>query len=110
MVRQQKEKNIQSTILKWLRQYGYFVWKWQVGGTYNARSGSFIPSTFKGAPDIAILHEGKFITFEVKTKTGRQTDSQKVFGDRIIKNGGYYSVVRSLEEVKNILENIKKQG
>lgn len=95
-----KESQIQSEILKFLRLQGCFVFKWGVGGTYIPATGKFIPSTFKGAPDIGWLYKGRFIGIEVKTPTGEQSPIQKAFEKFMVDNGGEYYIARSLLEAK----------
>ncbi len=57
-----------------------------------------------GCPDLVILHRGRFIGLEVKApKTGRLSDHQATVADQIVQAGGFYSVVRSVEEVERCL-------
>ncbi len=56
-----------------------------------------------GAPDLFILCRGTFIGIEVKTPKGKLSDSQKVACDDIILAGGAWGVVRSLDDVYNLL-------
>ena len=44
------------------------------------------------------------IYLEVKTKTGRQSHHQKLFQQRIESAGGFYYVVRSIDDVKKAFE------
>jgi len=53
-----------------------------------------------GVADILLLLDGRFIAIEVKTRVGKLSDNQKLFGQQVVKNGGTYLVVRSLEEFK----------
>ena len=54
---------------------------------------------FKGMSDIAGCYHSLYIAIEVKTKTGKQSEDQKVF-EKDIKNAqGEYWLVRSLEEL-----------
>lgn len=72
-----------------------------VVGTILAKSTGLTP----GASDtIVILPSGKLIFVEFKTKTGKQTKSQKNFEKRV-KNLGYeYKIIRSLDEFKKIIK------
>ena len=58
----------------------------------------------KGFPDIIVVVDGYFIGLEVKTLIGRQSEHQKAMEKLIIENGGVYVVVRSLDDVINILK------
>lgn len=59
----------------------------------------------KGIPDIILIKGGKFIGLEVKAPKGVLSDSQKEFAKDIEANGGYYYVVRSIDDVQKILED-----
>ena len=59
----------------------------------------------KGFPDILILVNGTCIGLEVKTATGRQSTEQKAVQECFYLQKAKYYIVRSLEEVKKILEN-----
>lgn len=57
-----------------------------------------------GVPDLCILHRGRFFGLEVKApKTGRLSEHQANAADAIVQAGGFYSVVRSVEEVERCL-------
>jgi hypothetical protein len=53
----------------------------------------------RGVPDILCLREGRFIGIEVKTPGGHLSDDQAMFGRDIVKNGGDFFAVHSVEEV-----------
>lgn len=57
----------------------------------------------KGFPDILILKSGRTIGIEIKTSTGRQSKEQKLIEQNFIEQGMEYYVVRSIEDVINIL-------
>jgi hypothetical protein len=57
-----------------------------------------------GTPDLVILHRGRFFGLEVKApQGGRLSDNQADAADAIVNAGGFYSVVRSVEEVERCL-------
>jgi hypothetical protein len=56
-----------------------------------------------GAPDLFVVHEGRFLGLEVKTEKGRLQDSQRSAADDITGAGGAYSVVRSIDDVCAVL-------
>ncbi len=74
------EKHIQKACLDYLKMKGYLAWRNQTTGTYNAKSGGFIPSQAVGAPDILMLHKGVFYGIEIKTDKGVLSDAQRAFG------------------------------
>jgi len=56
--------------------------------------------TRAGFPDLAFLWHGKFYAFEVKTQKGRQSPAQKDWQGAITNAGGFYAVVRSVDDAK----------
>jgi hypothetical protein len=56
-----------------------------------------------GVPDLIVLHRGRFMGLEVKAEKGRLSDNQADAADAIVNAGGFYSVVRSVEEVERCL-------
>jgi hypothetical protein len=63
-----------------------------------------------GFPDIIMLHEGALFAFEVKTPRGRATPDQSAVGAIIEANHGVWAVVRSIDEVKAVIEATKDLG
>ena len=93
------EKEIQKSILDYLKLKGYMAWKNSTVGIFNKKSGGYIPSQSVGAPDIFMLTKGVFWGIEVKTPTGKLSDNQKHFGGNIKANGGKYLVAYSVDDV-----------
>lgn len=56
-----------------------------------------------GDPDLICCIDGRFVAIEVKTPEGRQSDIQKQRELEIMDSGGWYFVVRSLDDLKSIL-------
>jgi hypothetical protein len=69
-----------------------FYWK-EHGGPYGTA----------GIPDIIVCYRGRFIAFEVKTKNNQPTVLQKTTIRKILQAGGYALVVRSVEEVAQVI-------
>lgn len=59
-----------------------------------------------GVPDLCLLHRGRFIGIEVKAEKGRLSENQANASDAIVKAGGLYSVVRSVEEAERYLRSV----
>lgn len=88
------EKDIVNRIIKYLRTLPQtFVWK-EHGGMYGTA----------GIPDVICCHRGRFIAFEVKTDTGKATLLQEITLKRISEAGGLSRLVRTVDEVKQIME------
>lgn len=91
-----KENDIVKAILKYLKTVPYcFSWK-EHGGMYGTA----------GIPDIIACVNGRFIAFEVKTKIGKTTALQDATIRKINAAGGTAVVVRSVAEVRTIIEGL----
>ncbi len=89
-----KENDIVKAILKHLKTVpNCFCWK-EHGGMYGTA----------GIPDIICCISGQFYAFEVKTSTGKTTPLQDATIRKINNCGGKAYVVRSVNEVKEILQ------
>lgn len=90
------EKDTVKSIVRYLKTLPQtFVWK-EHGGMYGTA----------GIPDVICCHKGRFIAFEVKTETGKATLLQEITLRRITEAGGKAVLVRSLDEVKAVMEDL----
>jgi hypothetical protein len=82
------------------------AWHTPNGGKRGAKSGRMMKKlgTRAGFPDLAFLWRGKFYALEVKTSTGQQRVSQRDWEKHITDAGGYYEIVRSVEETVIVLK------
>lgn len=85
------EAQIQNKIIKYLNGLGAYTVK-------------TISTNRSGTPDVICCLEGKFIAFEVKTQKGRVSELQKHHIEEINNRGGLAAVVRSVEEVKEMVK------
>jgi len=91
------EKAITTAVMRYLKTLPYcFAWK-QHGGMYGVA----------GLPDIIVCYHGRFIAFEVKTPTGKLTKLQESTLRKIKNAKGEAFKVTSIEEVKEIISNLK---
>jgi len=90
-----RESEIQSAIVRALRQLGFLVFHIPNQATYGLRRYSGMVS---GAPDLVVLKDGKVWFFEVKADRGRQSYAQRVIGEAIASEGFTYAIVRSVED------------
>ena len=88
------EKQIENQIKKYLDSIGAYWFKHHATRYSKA-----------GVPDIIALHKGRFIGIEVKTDTGVLSELQRRNIVKIATNGGIGIVARSVEEVKEVMEN-----
>lgn len=96
------EKDIQNAICDYLALKGYFFWRNNTVGLYDAKSGGYrsMPKYAKaGVPDIILVKDGTFIGLEVKTPKTQQSDAQVAFESGVTKAGGRYHVARSVDDV-----------
>lgn len=63
-----------------------------------------------GAPDLVMIHQGEFYAFEVKAEGNYQQQNQKAAQASIEANGGRYFVVRSVDDVAEIMADHKQQS
>ncbi len=87
------EKDIVKAIMAYLKTVPKcFCWK-EHGGMYGTA----------GVPDIIACVSGMFYAFEVKTETGETTTLQDVTIRKIRACGGTAVVVRSVDEVRAVI-------
>lgn len=87
------EAQLQTKVMRYLKSKGIYSRK--IHDTYTS-----------GLPDVICCINGMFVSFELKSATGTQSKIQIAEESKIIKAGGKYFLVRSLDEVKNILNNL----
>lgn len=94
------ERDIVAAIMRLLKRTPRcFCWK-EHGGMYG----------MAGIPDIIACVNGRFVAFEVKTKTGRLSKLQEVTLGRIRDAGGKAYMVKSAAEVAGILKEMEVEG
>lgn len=90
------ESDIVKAIMKYLKSVPRcFCWK-EHGGMYGTA----------GIPDIIACINGHFFGFEVKTDIGKPTKLQESTIRKILAAGGTAVVVRSVDEVKAVVNGI----
>lgn len=61
-----------------------------------------------GIPDIIVCYRGRFLAFEVKTQRGKPSVLQTATIRQIIRAGGIATIVRSVGEVREIIEALER--
>lgn len=102
------ESMIQRAILDYLETVDNIYFFRAGSGAFQTAQGRYVKTGRPGVPDIVACINGKFIGLEVKTETGSQSKAQKEAEINIAKSGGKYFIVRSVQDVKNIIGGIKK--
>jgi hypothetical protein len=106
------EKEIENAILEFLNyQVGVFAFKVNTMGVYDQRGGFYrklSKHVIPGTPDVIACVDGLFAGFEIKTKTGRQSNEQKLFQEKLIsKSNGLYFIVRSVKDAEQALASVR---
>jgi hypothetical protein len=91
-VRTIPESAIQAHIKHYLQMKAWFVFK-------NHQS----LGSHKGVADLFAIKDGISLWLEVKTATGKLSEDQKLFRDNITSCGGNYFIVRSLDDVIELI-------
>ena len=109
------EAQIQKAILQWGTYKKVLMHRINVIGTpVHKKDGStgYRPSTNAGMADIhaTVMVEDIPVSvwLEVKTKTGKQSPRQRQFQEAVEAAGGYYFIVRSIDEVDESLRLVKQ--
>jgi len=97
----QSEASIQSQILEWLGYGQGFFWRNNTGALAigEGKARRYFRAGTPGSADILGVYKGRAVAFEVKTATGKVSQSQKQFEQAFTNAGGVYRVVRSLNDV-----------
>ena len=109
------EAQIQKSILQWAAVKRILMFRINVIGTPLHKKGVTVyrPSTNKGMADIhATVMVNKIpvsVWLEVKTKKGRISANQKAFKDSVEAAGGFYYVVRSIEDVMLVMKEVRQK-
>ncbi|RKY70129.1 MAG: VRR-NUC domain-containing protein [Candidatus Latescibacterota bacterium] len=67
------------------------------------------PWSKNGVSDIVGCYLGRSVVIEVKRKTGKPTELQKVYLNNNIRAGGFAALSRSVADARAVLEKVKKQ-
>ena len=109
------EAHIQKAIMQWGGYKRILMHRINVIGTPLHKDGLTVyrPSTNKGMADIhaTLIVEGIPVSvwLEVKTKKGKLSANQKAFQESIEAAGGFYYVVRSIENVEFALAVVRQK-
>ena len=99
------EKQIQRGVLDYLelfsRTHDIYFFR-SAAGMVRTEQGRIFKTGKPGTPDICVCYEGVFYGLEIKTKTGRQSELQKIAQRQIESAGGRYHIIRCLEDVWEI--------
>ena len=104
------EAMVQRAILDYLEMASkqIAVYFFRAGsGAFKTAQGRYVKTGRPGVPDIVACLRGRFVGLEVKTASGRQSKDQKRAEKDIQWAGGEYYIVRSVDDVRRIVEEQK---
>lgn len=64
--------------------------------------------TAKGAPDLIVCLNGRFLAFELKVGTNDMQDDQIIHQRRIVRNKGLHFTPRTIDEFKEIVNELRE--
>lgn len=85
------------------------VWRQNIGAAID-RTGRKITFGEKGASDIMLVVRGRFVGIETKAASGRVSDDQKAWRDKVLAAGGIYIVARCLEDAMDLVNAMLEAG
>ncbi len=101
-----KESEIQKQIIKYLELKKYCFWRNYVGPILRGPTKRRSPNPMAGLPDIigVLKSSPRMFVIEVKTKTGKLSEKQVVWLDKLNKAGALCIVARTVAEVIDAFE------
>jgi len=104
------EKKIESAILDWLNLIdGCFAIKINTMGVFDPKRKVWRKNTnphiHNGTSDILACYRSRFCAIEVKAGSNKPSENQRIFLERIKKNGGVSFCTNSLEHCKKTFSN-----
>ena len=106
-----KEAGIQNAIehyLALLENQGKLIYIKNNTGAFQTPRGGFYRMGKRGSSDFIIaVKDGKTLWVEVKNEKGKQNNNQLLFESDIKKLGHKYFIVRSVEDVEKLLDDLK---
>jgi len=107
------EGAVRNLVCSYLTRLGLFFWLHDSVGIFDPKTKRFrrntSPYRMKGVADIlGILPSGRMFAIELKSATGRLTPEQKIFIEKVNASGGIAFMARSIEDVKERLDELCK--
>lgn len=99
------ENEIQNTVCQYLQLKRYVFWRQNNTAIYDPLTRRFrkMPEfSRKGVSDVIAVSDSIVYFLEFKRAGCYQSKDQKKFEEDVTKSGGVYSVIRTLEDVKEL--------
>jgi len=99
---------IQKACMDWLfhlqkNQNQKIVFYRANSGSFKTEQGRYVKTGTPGLSDICAIYKGIFYAFEIKSATGKMSQSQKDFQANLEAAGGRYVLCRSVGDLKEAL-------
>tara|TARA_E500000178_G_C16981491_1_gene736011 strand:+ start:492 stop:839 length:348 start_codon:yes stop_codon:yes gene_type:complete len=104
-----KEAQIQKAIMEFLRFQRIQCWRINTVGIPDGRGAFRFNNEMRGMADICLIFRGLSVWMEVKNSTGRQSPNQKEFQRQVEAAGGFYFLVRSVEDAVVAINQLEIQ-
>lgn len=101
-----KETELQKAVLDLLAHIPNIYCFRSGSGLIKTERGGYFRSGKKGCPDIVCSIKGKFVGLEIKVSKNKLSEFQKQAQREIENSGGVYAVIRSLDDVENLLATL----
>ena len=99
---------LQNKVLKYLEGEGVFAWRQNNQPTYDPKIGGYRSHNgMKGVPDIIAVINGVFIGAEIKAGSDKMSADQLLFQRRLTRAGGKYFIIKSVDDAKKMLHEIR---
>ena len=100
-----KEERVQHELVMWMQSRGIYFFS--VPNEATKGKGNFAATGMRpGVSDlVVVLPDGRVVFVEVKNEVGQQRPAQKLFEQKVTDLGHQYVVVRSVEELKKVLDS-----
>ena len=106
------ESIVQKAVLDWLKANGIFAVRLN-NIPVPTKSGGFRPVAMRGLADCHVdypIHKIPVsIWIEFKTEKGKLSEHQEAFRDQIENFNGFYSVVRSIDDMEKCLQDVRDE-
>ena len=101
------EAMIQKACMDWLKHLQKtqnIVFFRANSGSFKTEQGRYVKTGTPGLSDICVIKDGVFYGAEIKTATGRMSQSQKTFKKELEAAGGVYLLCRSVSDLKEVFK------
>ena len=99
------ERMVQKACMDWLaffKKSHDIIYFRANSGAFKTQQGRYVKTGTPGLSDICCVWDNVFYGIEIKTATGRMSQSQKTFKKELEAAGGVYLLCRSVGDLKDV--------